>query len=345
MASIPQKTLGSGAAALLTSAQGFGCMGITSFYGTRMKDEDAIELLQHVHANGVTHWDTAEVYTAQDADGSTVYNETVVGKAIKQIGRANIQIATKYMPKLHGKEMTADTVLAACRASCQRLGVDSVDLYYVHRIHPGVAVEEQAEAMKAVIDAGLSRCIGLSEFSPANLRRFHAICPVTVIQQEWSLMNRDLEGELLATARELGVGIVAYSPLSRSLLSGEVSSSKDMNGAEDLRASRYPRFAEENLERNANLVGQVRELAVERNVTPAQLSLAWVQNQGEDVIPIPGTTKIAHFNDNCRSQEVVLSKQELELIASVVPHDDQVFGMRFASGDQATFKGNMGASL
>jgi aryl-alcohol dehydrogenase-like predicted oxidoreductase len=310
-----------------------------------MADDNAVQLLKHVFAKGVTHWDTAEVYTATDPDKSTVYNETVVGKAIQEVGRSNIQIATKYMPARHGEEMTAETVLSACRASCERLGVESVDLYYVHRIHPDVPVEDQAVAMKAVIDAGLSRFIGLSEFSPMNLRKFHAICPVTAIQQEWSLMNRDLEEGLLDTARELGVGIVAYSPLSRSLLSGEINSTDDMNGEADLRSSRYPRFAAENLERNAKLVREVRELAKARNVTPAQLSLAWVQNQGSDVVPIPGTTKIAHFDDNWRSQQVVLSSEERDLIASVVPHDDQIFGMRFSSGDKATFKGNMESSL
>ena len=214
---LARRTLGSGAAALAVSAQGFGCMGITANYGKPMVDDEAVVLLQHAYSLGVTHWDTAEVYTCKATDGSTIYNETVVGKAIAAIGkRDELQIATKYMPTTHSDiEMTEEMVLAACRASCARLGIDRVDLYYVHRFHPTVPVGQQARAMKAVLDAGLARCVGLSEFSPRNVRSFHAICPVTCVQQEWSLMSRDLEEDLVPTCRELGIGIVACAPTRR----------------------------------------------------------------------------------------------------------------------------------
>ena len=200
-----RRTLGSGDAALEVSAQGFGCMGMTAFYGKPMDDADAVLLLQHAFSQGVTHWDTAEVYTCTADDGSVVYNETVVGKAIKAVGRRHeLQVATKYLPLLHSEsEMTAEMAVSACKASCARLGVEFVDLYYVHRLHPTVPVEDQARAMLAVQRAGLARHIGVSEFSPRNLRAFHAICRTTCVQQEWSLMNRDLEEDLVPLCRLL----------------------------------------------------------------------------------------------------------------------------------------------
>jgi aryl-alcohol dehydrogenase-like predicted oxidoreductase len=228
-------------------------MGITSFYGRPMPDAEAVALVAHAFANGITHFDTAEVYTALADDGTTtLFNESVVGTALAALGcdRAAFQIATKYYPALHGPTMTAEDVLGACKASCARLGVASVDLYYVHRLHASVPVEDQARAMLAAKEAGLCTHVGVSEFSPANLRAFHAICPVTCVQQEWSLVNRDLEEELVPVCRELGIGIVAYSPLCRSLLCGAVKGAADLNGPADLRPSRYPRFAPENLARN-----------------------------------------------------------------------------------------------
>ena len=239
---IGRRTLGSGTAALEVSAQGLGCMGITAFYGKRMEDERAVALLRHAFDRGVTHWDTAEVYTCEAADGSLIYNESVVGKAIAAVGqRECLQIATKYLPTHHSADaMSAAMVLTACRESCARLGVPSVDLYYVHRLHPAVPVEQQAKAMLAVREAGLAKRIGVSEFSPRNLRAFHAVCEVTCVQQEWSLMTRDLEADLVPVCRELGIGIVAYSPLCRKLLSAEVHSLADLDEG-DLRPMRVCR--------------------------------------------------------------------------------------------------------
>lgn len=332
-----KRTLGSGGAALRSSALGFGCMGITAFYGEPMADEDAVRLMAHAYANGVTHFDTAEVYTAKAKNGLTIYNETVVGKAVKAIGRENVEVATKYMPALHGKEMNAQTVLAACRASCERLQVEYVDLYYVHRIHPDVPVEEQAFAMKAVVDAGLAKHIGLSEFSPDNLRRFHAICPVACVQQEWSLLNRDLEADLLPTCRELGVGIVAYSPLSRALLTGSLRSAADLKPG-DLRTARYPRLSAENIPKNAAVADRVRATAEKYGVTSAQLALAWVSNQGPDVVPIPGTTSIKNLDANLASRSLLLSEAELAEIAAQVP-SELVSGERYHGGAAAgTFR-------
>ena len=305
-----------------------------------MPDADAVQLLQHAAANGVTFWDTAEVYTCKADDGaSTIYNEVVVGKALAAVGRERVQIATKYMPKIHGSSMTSDTVMAACAASCQRLGVEHVDLYYVHRIHPTVPVEEQAMAMKSVLDRGLAKHIGVSEFSAENLRRFHEVCPVTAVQQEWSLVNRDLENKIVPACRDLGIGIVAYSPLCRSLLSGAIRTAADLSGGDaDLRPQRYPRFSAENLPKNSSLVHGVKSLASSRSLSAAQLSLAWVAGQGLDVVPIPGTTKIEHLMENIASQEVDLTKEELDLIAASVPVD-KVSGDRYTGGaDALTFR-------
>ena len=196
--------------------------------------------------------------------------------------------------------------------------------------------------MAACKAAGLAKHIGVSEFSPENLRRFHRICPVTCVQQEWSLVNRDLEEELVPCCRELGIGIVAYSPLCRSLLAGEIVSSDDLS-AEDLRPSRYPRFAPENLAHNATLVAEVRQLAEERGVTPAQLSLAWVSSQGGDVVPIPGTTKIGHLNENLAARKVSLSAAECDLVAAAVPVAEFV-GDRYVGGPNAnTFRAQLAA--
>eukprot|EP00947_MAST-08B_sp_MAST-8B-sp1_P003817 g3817.t1 len=340
----PTRTLGSGSAALTVSELGFGCMGITAFYGNPIPDEDAMALLVHAYESGCTHWDTAEVYQGKLADGSTVFNETVVGKAVAAIGkRDEIVLATKYMPKLHdgGNTMTPEMAVEACRASCERLGVECVDLYYVHRFADKVPVEDQAKAMLAVQAAGLAKHVGVSEFSPRNLRAFHAICPVTCVQQEWSLMNRDLEEDLVPTCRELGIGVVAYSPLCRKLLTGELEKPADL-GDGDLRASRYGRFSEDVLEENAKLAKRVAALAAERGLTAAQLSLAWVQSQGLDVTAIPGTTKIKHLDDNAAVRGIpMLTEEEQALVAAAVPAED-VKGTRFAGGDKiGTYKANM----
>ena len=214
-----------------------------------------------------------------------------------------------------------------------------VDLYYVHRIHPKVPVETQAAVMLAVKEAGLARHIGVSEFSPKNLEAFHSVCPVTTVQQEWSLINRDLEEDLLPACRRLGIGIVAYSPLSRSILSDEVveagKTTRQLVGdAADVRAARYPRLNEENLPKNAALARGVRALAKERGLSLAQLSLAWVASQGDDVVPIPGTTKISHLEDNAKAMGVILTEEESALVRSAVPAD-KIAGARFTAGANA----------
>lgn len=340
--SLEVRTLGSGKHALTVSAQGLGCMGMTAFYGKPVPDEDAVALLKHAAANGVTHWDTAEAYQTKLEDGSIKWNEEVVAKGIAAVGRDSLTIATKYMPRMHGDTLTAEQALEACRASNKRLGITCCDLYYVHRLADKSPVEEQAKAMNAVVEAGLAKFIGVSEFSPKNIRAFHAICPITCVQQEWSLMNRDLEDELVPCCRELGIGIVAYSPLCRSLLAGHVKTVADLGGgSDDLRPSRYGKLAAGNLEKNVELIEEVAKLAKEYDISTSQLSLAWVANQGSDVVPIPGTTKIAHLDENLASRSVVLSPEQLQLIASAVPQE-KIVGDRYAGGPvAATFKANL----
>mmetsp|Transcript_10528 Transcript_10528/g.27069 ORF Transcript_10528/g.27069 Transcript_10528/m.27069 type:complete len:344 (-) Transcript_10528:50-1081(-) len=341
-----KRVLGSGAAAMEGSAQGFGCMGITAWYGKPLADADAVALLKRAFELGITHWDTAEVYQGKNAAGELIYNETVVGKGVAAVGdRGKLQIATKFHPSCHDGEMSPEVCVAACKASCERLGVDYVDLYYVHRFHPKLSAEDQAKAMLAVQHAGLAKHIGVSEFSPKSLRAFHAVCPVTAVQQEWSLMNRDLEEDLLPVCRELGVGVVAYSPLSRSILSDEVADAgqttpQAAGDADDVRAARYPRLNADNLPKNAEIARGVRALAKERGLSLAQLSLAWVASQGDDVVPIPGTTKLPHLGDNAKAMGVVLVPAEADLVQAAVPLD-KVAGARFTAGDAATYKGNL----
>lgn len=318
-----RRTLGSGEAALEVSAQGFGAMGMTCCYGKPMDDESAVRLLTHAFESGITFWDTAEVYTCDGEDGNTIFNEAVIGKAIAAIGkREQLQIATKYMPASHAPpdEMSPAMVLEACHASCQRLGIESVDLYYIHRPHPTVPIEAQARAMRAVLAAGLTRCIGVSEFSPNNLAAFHAVCPLTCVQHEWSLMCRAVEAELVPRCRELGIGLVCYSPLGRKLLTAEVRTSKDVEREGDCRRELFGRFGPGSLESNAVLAQGVASLARERGMTGAQLSLAWLSSQGDDVVPIPGTTSLAHLEENIQAAAAGnLSRAEINLVESLVP--------------------------
>merc|ERR1719336_1195992 len=253
--------------------------------------------------------------------------------------REELQIATKYLPRMHGDRMTPHMVVGACRASCHRMCLDYVDLYYLHRFHDKVSIEDQARAMLAAKKSGWAKNIGVSELSPKNLRIFHSICPVTCVQQEWSLMTRDLEDDLVPVCRELGIGIVAYSPLCRKLLSAEIKKPSDF-GSSDKRSERYGRLTNENLKANAELAQRVSDLTKARDCTAAQLSLAWVHNQGRDVVAIPGTTKIPHLDDNIASLRIRLSDKELKDIADLVPASE-VKGHRYVQGDTFTYKGNL----
>src|SRR5687767_5529913 len=282
---IGTRTLGT-TAPLTVSTLGLGCMGMSEFYG-RGDESEAIATIHRALDLGVTFLDTADMY-------GPFTNEQLVGKAIAG-RRDDVQLATKF-----GNERLADGtrvgingrpdyVRAACDASLQRLGVDHLDLYYQHRVDKTVPIEETVGAMKELVEAGKVHHLGLSEASPETIRRAHAVHPISALQTEYSLWTRDPEDEVLPTVRELGIGFVAYSPLGRGFLSGQITSADDL--AEDDFRRRAPRFRRENFDANLRLVERVREIAEEKGVTPGQLALAWLLHRGEDIVPIPGTKR------------------------------------------------------
>jgi aryl-alcohol dehydrogenase-like predicted oxidoreductase len=307
-----QRTLGG--QGLVVSALGLGCMGMSQSYGPG-DDQESVATIHRALDLGMTFLDTADVY-------GPFTNERLVGKAIAG-RRDELVLATKF-----GNQRRADGswirvngepgyVRQACDASLERLGVDHLDLYYQHRVDRSVPVEETWGAMAELVRAGKVRYLGISEAAPATVRRAHAVHPISAGQYEWSLFTRDLEDELLATARELGIGLVAYSPLGRGFLSGRITSPDDF-GENDFRRN-HPRFTGENFARNLELVERVRELAERKGVTPSQLAIAWVLAQGDDVVPIPGTKRRSYLEENLGALDVELTAEDLAAIERVTP--------------------------
>ncbi len=320
----PRRTLGRGGAALDVSALGLGCMGMSEFYGTA-DEAEATRTIQRALDLGVTFLDTADMY-------GPFTNEQLVGAAIAG-RRDEVQLATKFGNERNpdgswvGLNGTPEYVRRACEASLQRLGVDHLDLYYQHRVDPKVPIEETVGAMKELVEAGKVRCLGLSEASVATIRRAHAVHPVTALQTEYSLFTRDLEAEILPTLRELGIGLVPYSPLGRGLLTGALTA--ESLDAGDFRASAYPRFMGEARAANLALVRALVRLAEQQGCTPGQLALAWVLAQGPDVAPIPGTKRVPYLEENVGALDVVLGAEEVAAIEAAVPAD-AVVGERYA---------------
>jgi len=322
---ITQRTLGT-TSPLTVSALGLGCMGMSEFYGTGDEAEAAATIHRALDL-GVTFLDTADMY-------GPFTNEQLVGEAI-QGRRDEVQLATKFgnerLPDgtrvgINGKP---DYVRAACDASLQRLGVDHLDLYYQHRVDRSVPIEETVGAMAELVEAGKVRHLGLSEASPANIRKAHATHPITALQTEYSLFTRDLEDEILPTIRELGIGLVPYSPLGRGMLTGAISRSEGADGAGDFRRSAYfPRFQGDALEANLALVAKIREIAEAKGATPGQLALAWVLAQGDDVVPIPGTKRVRYLEENAAAADLTLTADDLAALDSAVPRD-AVVGARY----------------
>jgi aryl-alcohol dehydrogenase-like predicted oxidoreductase len=312
---LPARTLGTGAAALTVSAEGLGCMSMSPVYGPE-DVEGSVETINAALDAGVTLLDTADMY-------GPFTNEQLVGRAIAG-RRDDVVLATKFGYErrpdgtLVGVNGRPDYVRRACDASLQRLGVDHIDLYYQHRVDPRVPVEETWGAIAGLAAAGKIRHAGVSEASPESIRRAHAVFPLTAVQTEWSLWSRDVEENgVLDVVRELGVGFVAYAPLGRGFLTGQIRSPADLTPGDNRRG--HPRFQGDNLARNLELVDRVEALAAARGVRPAQLAIAWVLAQGPDVVPIPGTKRPAYLAENLAALDVPLTAAELADISAAVP--------------------------
>jgi aryl-alcohol dehydrogenase-like predicted oxidoreductase len=303
-----------GTEGLEVSMLGLGCMGMSEFYG-ETDDDESIATIRRALELGVNFLDTADMY-------GPFTNERLVARAIAG-RRDEVVLATKFgnVRGEHGERLgirgDPEYVRQACDASLERLDTDHIDLYYQHRVDPEVAIEETVGAMAELVQQGKVRYLGLSEAAPETIRRAHAVHPISALQSEYSLWTRDVEQRILPTTRELGIGFVPYSPLGRGFLSGRFSSPDDIPEGDFRRSN--PRFQGENFERNMGIVDRVRELADEKGATPAQLALAWVLAQGDDVVPIPGTKRRSYLEENVAATEVSLSEDDLMRLDQAAP--------------------------
>ena len=315
MSTLGTRTLGTADAALTVSTLGLGCMGMSEFYGTS-DEAEATRTISRALDLGVSFLDTADMY-------GPFTNEQLVGRAIAG-RRDEVVLATKFGnvrnpddPRDRRIDGSPAYVRSACDASLQRLGVDHIDLYYQHRVDQSVPIEETVGAMAELVTAGKVRHLGLSEASAETIRRAHATHPVTALQTEYSLWTRDLEAEILPTVRELGIGLVPYSPLGRGFLTGTITSTDDLD-PDDFRRHN-PRFAGDALQANLAIVDAVKVVADELGATPGQVALAWVLAQGDDVVPIPGTKRVRYLEENVAAAAVSLSAADLARLAEAVP--------------------------
>ncbi|KAK4261455.1 hypothetical protein QN277_004448 [Acacia crassicarpa] len=314
------------------SKLGFGCMGLSGAYNEPVPDEVGISVIKHAFAQGITFFDTSNVYGANHA------NEILVGKALKELPREKIQLATKFgiehidfstsQFRVNG---TPEYVRSCCETSLKRLGLEYIDLYYQHRVDTSVPIEDTVGELKKLVQEGKIKYIGLLEASPDTIRRAHAVHPITALQIEWSLWSRDSEEEVIPLCRELGIGIVPYSPIGRGFFGGRgVSETLPPDGSLKL----HPRFKAENLEKNKKIYEGIEGLAMKHKCSPVQLALAWVLHQGNDVVPIPGTTKIKNLDQNVGALAVTLSDEEFKEISEMVPINEVASDRYFDKMDQ-----------
>jgi aryl-alcohol dehydrogenase-like predicted oxidoreductase len=315
-----------GSQGAVVSRMGLGCMGMSEFYGERNDAESAATLLRALDL-GVNFLDTADTYGIGD-------NEELVGKTIRG-RRDEVFLATKFGNIRKKDDPTywvisgrPEYVRSACDASLKRLGVDYIDLYYQHRVDPQTPIEETVGAMAELVKAGKVKYLGLSEASPATIRRAHKVHPITALQTEYSLWERTPEAEILPAVRELGIGFVPYSPLGRGFLTGAITNTSDLDKG-DARAQRYPRFSGENFDKNQQLVARVKAIAERRGVKAGQLALAWVLAKGEDLVPIPGTKRRKYLEENTAAADIHLSTAEVAELEAAVPQE-AVAGERYA---------------
>ncbi|ANK83929.1 MULTISPECIES: aldo/keto reductase [unclassified Rhizobium] len=318
---------------LSVSAVGLGCMGMSFAYGAS-DEAESVRTLHRAVDLGVTFFDTAEVY-------GPFTNEVLLGRALKPF-RDRVVIATKFGFKIDtsqagaaaiaGVDSRPEHVRAVAEASLKRLGIETIDLLYQHRVDPNVPIEETVGAMAKLVKEGKVRALGLSEAGSATIRRAHAVHPIAALQSEYSLWTRDPEEDVLATCRELGIGFVPYSPLGRGFLTGAIRKADDL-ATDDFRRQ-VPRFQAENFDANVALVATLEKLAAAKGVTAAQLALAWVLNQGDDIVPIPGARKLHHLEQNVAAADITLSTEEIDQLGEAIPAA-QVAGKRYADASLA----------
>lgn len=308
---------------LEVSRLGFGCGGLSGIYNPPLPHEDGCAIIEEVFSKGITFFDTSDLY-GDDHD-----NEIMIGKALKQLPREKVQLATKFgFIRSKGLKFavkgTPEYVRQCCEASLKRLGVDYIDLYYQHRIDTSVPIEDTMGELKKLVEEGKIKYIGLSEASVDTIRRAHAVHPITAVQMEYSLWSREIEEDIVPVCRELGIGVVAYSPLGRGFFAGKAVVE---SLPEKSLLVMHPRFTGENLEKNKLIYARLADLAAKHSCTPPQLALAWLLHQGQDIVPIPGTTKLKNLENNIGSLAMKLTEEDLKEICDAVPIEE-VGGLR-----------------